>query len=360
MNASKYKNTLFHVTMYFVTMSVIIVILELFFTFLLPQFPKYIKLQDNKVYPLYGLANRTHYTFDEVTGYSLIPNIKNTRQKITTDKNGFRTTGKPFNPELESIIFVGDSTVFGWGVPDYQTFPYLIAKNEFLKNYNVINMGVPSYSLGHIVNVLKYKVPKYKPKIVFVEILWPWKPFDAYISKENAWKNVDYKFYKKIIPYRRRFKPEQNKWTEITEYKPNLYYVVKNMLYKIKFRKEIRSELTRPGVYDFTISAEEEKKLAKTHILLLEESIQPLLESNVKVLFYIHPFQYTLFNSKYKHLGMVGRKMMLKELGAFYPGDYLIKEFQGDPFYWDGSHFLELGHQKYEKYFTKILKKYIR
>jgi len=148
-----------------------------------PYKTKYVDLGDS-IYPIYGLASAEHYTFDPKTGYSLIPHIKDDKQLITTDEYGFRTT-KKYDPNLESIIFVGDSTVFGWGVKDSVTFPYKIATD-----YNVINMGVPAYSVAHIKEVLTKKVPKFNPKIVFVSILWPWKPFDSY-SNEDAWKEID-------------------------------------------------------------------------------------------------------------------------------------------------------------------------
>src|SRR3989338_8690922 len=209
------KKKVFAVTTVFLTLGIIFFTLEaymrLFTSYSRPSFTKI----GDKIYSLKGLARPYHYTFDPMTGYAMIPNIHDDNQSITTDEYGFRTTGKTIEPGKESIIFVGDSTVFGWGVKDASTFPYLIAQNENLKEFNVINMGVPAYSIGHIVSVIKNKVPRFKPKIVFVSILWPWKPFDAY-SSSTAWEKIDYDFYKQTIPLRSNFVAQAPLWERLT------------------------------------------------------------------------------------------------------------------------------------------------
>lgn len=325
---------------------------EVFFRFVQPyEMPEFVNLSGH-VYSLKGLTQPYHFTYDPIAGYSLIPDIKDQNQEIITDRYGFRSTGKPFNPEQESIIFVGDSTVFGWGVNDKAAFPYLIARNKLLDNLNVINMGVPSYSIGHITAVLKYKVPKFKPRIVFVAILWPWKPFSAYSTKD-AWKNIDYEFYKRTIPLRAEFKPQLPLWHYLV---PKTFYVIRDYYYRIRYKDEFNKNLTRPGIRDFSISAEDEIKLSEEHIKLLQEAANPLIKNGVKVIFYIHPYQYTVFHKKYQHLGETGCELMIKKLNALYPRDFLLREFTNEPFFIDGSHLNESGHKVYAKYFLEIIK----
>jgi len=346
------KRKFFFIVMLCITLIACLCVSEIFFRFIQPyKMPKFVNLSGH-IYSLKGLTQPYHFTYDSITGYSLIPNIKDQNQEITTDKYGFRSTGKPFDLKKESIIFVGDSTVFGWGVGDNESFPYLIAEDKLLNDFNIINMGVPSYSIGHIAAVLKYKVPKFNPRLVFVAILWPWKPFSAYSTKD-AWKNIDYGFYEKTIPLRTEFKLQLPLWHYLV---PKTFYAIRDYYYRIRYKDEFNRNLTRPGTRNFSISAEDEIKLAEEHIKLLQEAAKPLVKEGIKVIFYIHPYQYTVFHKKYKHLGEVGRKLMTENLNALYLGDFLMREFTNEPFFIDGSHLNESGHKLYEKYFLEIIK----
>lgn len=343
------KRKVFAVTAVFLTLVTIFVILEvyvrLFTSYSTPSFTKI----DNKIYSLKGLVRPYHYTFDPVAGYAMIPNIHDENQSITTDEYGFRTTGRKIDLNKESIVFVGDSTVFGWGVQDTAAFPYLIAQNEDLKEFNVINMGVPAYSLGHIVSVLKNKVPQFRPKIVFVSILWPWKPFNAY-SSSAAWKKIDYDFYKQTIPLRSSFVAQIPLGERLT---PRLILFLRDHYYRSKIQGQIMENLTRPGIRDFSISLEDERKLARDHILLLKEACRDLERKGVRFIFYIHPYQYTVFNENYRNLGKSGRYLIIQELGALSLNDFLRNESSGEPLFIDGSHLTEFGHEKYAKYFLE-------
>jgi hypothetical protein len=236
----------------------------------------------NSILPRYGHTLPDHFTFDPVTGYSLIPNIKDDERYITTDDHGFRTTGKQYVEGRPSVIFIGDSTVFGWGAKDEWSFPYLLAPGKILESYNVINMGVPSYSLGHIAAVLKNKVPLYNPKIVFVAILWPWKPFEAY-SSASAWEKIDFDFYRSTIPLRTDFQIHHSLRDLIT---PRIYLVLTNYWNKIRFKKQIRENLTRPGIHHFDISESDERQLAMRHVEVLKDAAESLKKSGVDVVFY--------------------------------------------------------------------------
>ncbi len=336
----------------FLTLCIIFLILELsirlFTSYASPRFTKI----DNKIYSLQGLARPYHYTFDPITGYAMIPNIHDENQFITTDEYGFRATGREIELNKESIIFVGDSTVFGWGVKDTSAFPYLIAQDEDLKEFNVINMGVPAYSAGHIVSVIKNKVPRFNPKIVFVSILWPWKPFGAY-SSPRAWKEIDYDFYKKTIPLRSKFIAQSPLGERLI---PRLILFLRDYVYHSKIKEQIRENLVRPGIRDFSISLEEERELAMDHVSLLKEACKDLQRKGVRIIFYIHPYQYTVFNDHYRDLGKTGRDLIIQELEALRLDDFLRDEFSGEPLFIDGSHLTELGHIKYSQYFLNQIK----
>src|SRR5436190_424667 len=152
-------------------------------------------------YKVDGLTTGDHFTFDSKTGYALIPNILDKRRGITTDQYGNRITSAARHEK--SIVLLGDSTVFGWGVRDEDTFAYKLARDPRFADYTIVNAGVPSYSLGHIVATLDEKVSQYNPAVVVISVLWPWKAFDekAY-GGQDGWKTIDFDFYKILFPVR--------------------------------------------------------------------------------------------------------------------------------------------------------------
>ena len=72
-------------------------------------------------------------------------------------------------------------------------------------------------------------------------------------------------------------------------------------------------------------------------------------------IFYIHPYQYTIFHKDYQNLGKIGRKIMMEQLNALYTGDFLKRKFSGEVLFIDGCHMTELGHQRYAYYFWGII-----
>lgn len=329
------------------------VLSEVCFRIILPYYPAFSRI-GNKLYPTKGIIDPNYYMFDPETGYAFLPDIKDPLHEIHTDEFGFRITSRPVDKAKGSIIFVGDSTIFGWAVRDKDTFCYLLSEARALKDYNVINMGVPGYALGHIVAVLKNKVPRFRPRIVVVEILWPWLPFSQSHTLK-AWKELDFDFYKMVVAPKREFD-----LTTVTEtfpwYTPRTYLVAKDWIKYLPYQKQIKENLVRPGVRDFSVSPEGEAMLAMNYVTMLEEAVMPLVQSGVKVIFYIHPFQYVVFVPPYENLGKIGRNIFLAQLGALDLGAYLKQEFKGKPFYIDGSHLSPLGHKTVARFFLNKLR----
>jgi len=84
----------------------------------------------------------------------------------TIDKNGFRYSGKDFNPKIPSIYIGGDSYAWGQGVLDTETFAAQLQKlldSQDVK-YNVLNGGVCGYGIEQIINRMRIECIKYKPK----------------------------------------------------------------------------------------------------------------------------------------------------------------------------------------------------
>lgn len=336
------------------SLALLLVLFEVFFRFIQPYDPEYVVFQTSQGLQIYreeGLTGGIHFTFDPVTGYSLIPGIADVDRGIATDEYGFRTVGREILPDMDSIIFVGDSTVFGYGVRDQASFPYLVAQNGSLENYNVINMGVPAYSVGHIVRVLENKVPAFRPKIMFVAILWPWKPFYSYGSRD-AWKKVDFDFYRATIPERHEFSPRRlDSWRM-----SRAFLVVRDWYSRWKYKDQIDDNLTRPSNPDhFDIGEAEERTLEMDHVIALKAAAKSLEDAGVKVVFYIHPYQHVVFGDQYADSGKIGRDLMTEELGATYMGNFLLDQYAGESFFVDGSHLNELGNAKYAQFFSSLL-----
>jgi len=341
------------------SLALLIVLFEVYFRFVQPYDAEYVVFQSSQGLQIYredGLTGGNHFTFDSITGYSLIPGIIDMGRGITTDEFGFRTVGREIQPDMDSIIFVGDSTVFGYGVRDEASFPYLLAQNGLFDNYNVINMGVPAYSVGHIVQVLENKVPTLRPKLVFVAILWPWKPFESYNSTD-AWKKVDFDFYRATIPKRDEFSSRRIDPARMSR----AFLVVRDWYSRWKYKEQIDQNLTRPSnPSHFDIGKDEERALAMDHVIALKAAAKPLEDAGVRVVFYIHPYQHTVFSDQYSDSGRIGRELMAEELGAINTGNFLLDQYSREAFFIDGSHLNELGNAKYAEFFSGLLQTDLR
>jgi lysophospholipase L1-like esterase len=74
------------------------------------------------------------------------------------------------------VLAIGDSTTFGWGVGDQETYCAeleRLLRHEFPgRRIEVINGGVAAYDLRHDARLLKYFAPRLQPDIVLVGLYW--------------------------------------------------------------------------------------------------------------------------------------------------------------------------------------------
>jgi len=80
------------------------------------------------------------------------------------NSHGFRSEEFDFD-ERESILFLGCSYTVGIGLPNENTWPYIVSKNLKLKCYN---LGVGGCSLDTMYRLGKYWIPKFKSKLVII------------------------------------------------------------------------------------------------------------------------------------------------------------------------------------------------
>jgi hypothetical protein len=104
--------------------------------------------------------------------------------KIFTDTNGFRSSNEE-KSEDGSILAIGDSWTFGYGVNYEETYPFYLSK---LLDEPVYNSGVPAYgSASNYLNA-KSNIEMLRPKTVIYLTLGMYrrsfclKPWDDYIS----------------------------------------------------------------------------------------------------------------------------------------------------------------------------------
>ena len=92
--------------------------------------------------------------------------------KSVIDKNGFRYSGKEYDPDLPSIYVGGDSFAWGEEVEDTETFAGQLQKildSQHL-SYNVLNGGVPGYGIEQIIDRMEMECNKYHPE--YSILLW--------------------------------------------------------------------------------------------------------------------------------------------------------------------------------------------
>lgn len=100
-----------------------------------------------------------YYTAPPLANFS--PDI----MQCTTNSMGFRT--KEYNPETKSIIALGDSVTFGYGVNDSQVYPYLLEK-KINNDYSVYNFAVPGHTTFQYYSVFKHYAKHFKPDIIIL------------------------------------------------------------------------------------------------------------------------------------------------------------------------------------------------
>ncbi|MCK5017824.1 MAG: hypothetical protein KAS32_12245 [Candidatus Peribacteraceae bacterium] len=103
---------------------------------------------------------------DSRISYELIPNIsrKAYRNTVTTNSIGFRSP--ELDPNKETVIILGDSIAFGYGVKDEETLSRQISKRT--SEYNFLNTAAPGYHLGMQTALYEKKLQQLNPAILML------------------------------------------------------------------------------------------------------------------------------------------------------------------------------------------------
>lgn len=117
---------------------------------------------------------------DPVLGHVLTPNFEGTLSRVDFEIdfriNARGLRGADLHPRSESsvrILFLGDSTTWGWGVEAGQAYPALLGERLQARypdtDIQVLNAGVPFYGTIDEVAFLKHRVAELDPDIVVLQ-----------------------------------------------------------------------------------------------------------------------------------------------------------------------------------------------
>jgi len=80
----------------------------------------------------------------------------------------------------------------------------------------------------------------------------------------------------------------------------------------MEYGQTLRENFSRPGVREFDLHPAQETKYADDHIDILETDRALLQQQGIPVVYFMHPYQYTIYNEKYKSLGALGYTVEIK------------------------------------------------
>lgn len=110
--------------------------------------------------------------------FEMVPNLTGVTFKnvaVTTDSHGFRGPERPVEKPANGlrIVGIGDSVMFGWGVPEPDTVLRRLEtrlRAEFpTRQVDVINTAVPGYNTAMEVEVLVEKGLRFAPDLVIID-----------------------------------------------------------------------------------------------------------------------------------------------------------------------------------------------
>ncbi|MFH1850498.1 MAG: hypothetical protein ABH879_10060 [archaeon] len=103
----------------------------------------------------------------------------------TVGSEGYRGSAVP--AAGQTILFLGDSFIFGFAIGDNDTVPVLF--ESMTEGFRVINGGVPGYGIDHMIQIYDCKYARYRPQYVILSYLEPdifrqKRPQDRYYQRE--------------------------------------------------------------------------------------------------------------------------------------------------------------------------------
>ncbi|MEC7987868.1 MAG: SGNH/GDSL hydrolase family protein [Myxococcota bacterium] len=126
-------------------------------------------------------------------------------------------------PQEKRVLVTGDSSIYGWGVRDHETYAVYLEKElrrRFRRDIEVINMGVPGYSTEQTIRLLNQIGWTYEPDLVIVSNLFSDCNIDAFQDRQAMeLTNPTPSPFQKTIQHSRLYCAAKMKWVH---YQANL------------------------------------------------------------------------------------------------------------------------------------------
>ena len=126
------------------------------------------------------------YQSDPELGFLHVPNQKGWLDDGLATINALGLRGElPVTPKPKDefrVLAIGDSTTFGWGVGDTETYSAQLEKLLRVKfpgrRLSVVNGGVGAYDLERAAGLLRHFAPSLRPDMVLVGVYWNDLPYE--------------------------------------------------------------------------------------------------------------------------------------------------------------------------------------
>ena len=118
--------------------------------------------------------------------FEFAPGVRK-EQGVTVTINSLGMRGEeidiPKPAGTRRFITTGDSSVFGFGVEDYQVFSQ-VADKELGEDVEGLNGAVPGYSSYQSINLLRLRALKTEPDLIVIANIWSDNNFDSFVDKD--------------------------------------------------------------------------------------------------------------------------------------------------------------------------------
>jgi hypothetical protein len=128
--------------------------------------------------------------YSERYGWKLRPGFAALLHEVPTTVNarGYRGPLHLYEktPGKNRLLMLGDSVAFGFGVRDFETFPFLLELRS--DRYEVVNLSVEGYGTDQELLVLEQEGLRYHPDVVVLNICVANDPLDNFLPRWWYWR----------------------------------------------------------------------------------------------------------------------------------------------------------------------------
>ncbi|MDA0990617.1 MAG: SGNH/GDSL hydrolase family protein [Verrucomicrobia bacterium] len=139
--------------------------------------------------------------------YELIPNldVRFMDQQLTTDSSGYRLTmpSSTGSGQARTILGIGDSFMFGWGVADGDTYLARLATvlNPIGKptRWRVLNAAVPGYNTAIEIEILEHRLQTVTPDVVIIHYVINDLDLPNFIRRHDSFWTLERSFLRERV-----------------------------------------------------------------------------------------------------------------------------------------------------------------